>query len=67
MFLMTGINPMALQVEQPFDKIKNKRKNFCFITFEREEAARRVLKAGSTTIAGAGGLQVEGNSSCCAT
>ena len=38
---MTGINPMALQVEQPFDKIKNKRKNFCFITFEREEAAGR--------------------------
>jgi len=26
-------------VEQPFDKVKSERKNFCFITFEKEESA----------------------------
>jgi len=39
-------------VEQPFDKVKNERKNFCFITFEREDAAKKLLKEGSTTING---------------
>jgi len=37
-------------VEQPFDKTKNERKNFCFITFEKEEAAKQLLKLGTTTI-----------------
>jgi len=40
------------QVEQPFDKTKNERKNFCFITFEKEESAKQLLKAGSTTVNG---------------
>jgi len=40
------------QVEQPFDKTKNERKNFCFITFEKEESAKQLLKAGTTTING---------------
>jgi len=40
------------QVEQPFDKTKNERKNFCFITFEKEESAKQLLKAGCTTING---------------
>lgn len=40
------------QVEQPFDKTKNERKNFCFITFEKEDSAKQLLKAGSTTING---------------
>ena len=40
------------QVEQPFDKTKNERKNFCFITFEKEECAKQLLKAGSTNING---------------
>lgn len=39
-------------VEQPFDKTKNERKNFCFITFEKEDAAKRLLKLGTTTING---------------
>jgi len=39
-------------VEQPFDKSKNERKNFCFITFEKEEAAKQLLKIGTTTING---------------
>ena len=30
--------------EMPFDKSKNQRKNFCFITFEREETMKEVLK-----------------------
>jgi len=40
------------QVEQPFDKTKNERKNFCFITFEKEESAKQLLKVGTTTING---------------
>ena len=40
------------QVEQPFDKTKNERKNFCFITFEKEDCAKQLLKAGSTNING---------------
>jgi len=39
-------------VEQPFDKTKNERKNFCFITFEKEEAAKQLLKLGTTTVNG---------------
>lgn len=39
-------------VEQPFDKTKNERKNFCFITFEKEDCAKQLLKAGSTNING---------------
>jgi len=39
-------------VEQPFDKTKNERKNFCFITFEKEDCAKQLLKAGTTIING---------------
>nr|ALS04680.1 RNA-binding protein squid [Pseudodiaptomus poplesia] len=39
-------------VEQPFDKTKNERKNFCFITFDKEESAKQLLKLGTTTING---------------
>jgi len=39
-------------IEQPFDKIKNERKNFCFITFEKEEVAKTLLKEGSVYING---------------
>merc|ERR1719295_818426 len=39
-------------VEQPFDKTKNERKNFCFITFEKEESAKQLLKAGTTIVNG---------------
>ena len=39
-------------MEQPFDKTKNERKNFCFITFEKEDCAKQLLKAGSTVING---------------
>ena len=31
-------------VEQPYDKVKQERKNFCFITFEKEETAKKLLK-----------------------
>lgn len=37
-------------VEQPYDKIKNERKNFCFITFEKEETAKKLLKEGTVYI-----------------
>jgi len=40
------------QVEQPFDKVKNERKNFCFITFDKEETAKKLLKEGSVSING---------------
>lgn len=39
-------------VEQPFDKAKNERKNFCFITFDREDTAKKLLKEGTVSING---------------
>jgi len=33
------------ECEMPFDKTKNQRKNFCFITFEREETMKELLKS----------------------
>merc|ERR1711970_316407 len=39
-------------IEQPFDKAKNERKNFCFITFEKEDVAKRLLKEGTVYING---------------
>jgi len=40
------------QVEQPFDKTKNERKKFCFITFYKEASAKKLVKAGTTTVNG---------------
>jgi len=40
------------QIEQPYDKAANKRKNFCFITFEKEETAKKLLKEGAVSIKG---------------
>lgn len=36
----------------PFDKTKNQRKNFCFITFEREETMKELLKTSKQRIEG---------------
>lgn len=33
------------ECEMPFDKTKNQRKNFCFVTFEREETMKELLKS----------------------
>ena len=33
------------ECEMPFDKTKNARKNFCFVTFEREETMKELLKS----------------------
>lgn len=46
-------------VEQPFDKVKSERKNFCFITFEKEESAKALLKVGSVTINDTEGNPIE--------
>ncbi|XP_023338926.1 RNA-binding protein squid isoform X2 [Eurytemora carolleeae] len=39
----TQFGPVT-ECEMPFDKEKNQRKNFCFVTFEREEVMKVVLK-----------------------
>ena len=39
-----------LEIERPFDKKANVRKNFCFITFEREETMKQLIKKGKETI-----------------
>jgi len=39
-----------LEFEMPFDKIKNQRKGFGFITFEREETMKDLIKKGKETI-----------------
>lgn len=39
-----------LEFEMPFDKTKNQRKGFGFITFEREETMKELIKKGKETI-----------------
>ncbi|XP_001600539.1 RNA-binding protein squid isoform X3 [Nasonia vitripennis] len=41
-----------VDVEMPFDKTKNQRKGFCFITFESEQVANELLKTSKQTISG---------------
>jgi len=42
----------VVSVEHPFDKVKNEKKNFAFVTFEREETAKKLLKEGNVTLKG---------------
>lgn len=39
-----------IDFEIPWDKEKDQRKNFCFVTFEREEAMKEALKQSKQTI-----------------
>jgi len=41
-----------VEVEMPFDKTKNQRKGFCFITFESEQVVAELLKSPKQTING---------------
>lgn len=41
-----------VDVEMPFDKTKNQRKGFCFITFESEQIVNELLKTPKQTING---------------
>jgi len=41
-----------VNLEQPIDKTKNEKKNFCFITFEKEEQAKKLLQDGVVTLDG---------------
>ncbi|XP_014225732.1 RNA-binding protein squid isoform X2 [Trichogramma pretiosum] len=41
-----------IEMEMPFDKTKNQRKNFCFITFESEAVANELLKNSKQSING---------------
>jgi len=41
-----------IEVEMPFDKQKNQRKAFCFITFDSEQVVNELLKTPKQTISG---------------
>ena len=42
-----------VEVIRPVDKMRGDApKNFCFVTFDREDPARKLVKEGSTTIKG---------------
>lgn len=41
-----------VEVEMPFDKQKNQRKGFCFITFDSEQVVNELLKTPKQTISG---------------
>lgn len=41
-----------VDVEMPFDKTKNQRKGFCFITFDSEQVVNELLKTPKQTISG---------------
>ncbi|CAG0916288.1 unnamed protein product [Notodromas monacha] len=40
------------QMEMPFDKVRNQRKGFCFITFENESAMKELLRNPKQTLGG---------------
>ncbi|XP_062540174.1 RNA-binding protein squid-like [Armigeres subalbatus] len=42
----------VVEVEIPFDKSKNQRKNFCFITYESEAVVKDLLKTPKQTLGG---------------
>jgi len=42
----------VIEVEMPFDKQKNQRKGFCFITYEHEEVMKEVLNEPKQSICG---------------
>ncbi|XP_049300555.1 RNA-binding protein squid-like isoform X1 [Anopheles funestus] len=41
-----------VEIEMPFDKQKNQRKGFCFITFDSEQVVNELLKTPKQTISG---------------
>ncbi|CAF1913382.1 unnamed protein product [Rotaria magnacalcarata] len=43
---------LIAQIEAPIDKVKQKRRPFCFILFENEQSAEEVLKQPRHTLAG---------------
>nr|CAD7408910.1 unnamed protein product [Timema poppensis] len=46
-----------VEVEMPFDKLKNMRKGFCFITFESEQVVMELLRSPKQSINGKEPLQ----------
>ena len=42
----------VVSVEHPYDKVKGEKKNFCFVTFEKEETAKKLLKDGTVNFKG---------------
>lgn len=44
--------PQIVEVEMPFDKQKNQRKGFCFITFDSEQVVNELLKTPKQVISG---------------
>lgn len=49
-FIFLDILIQILEVEMPFDKTKNQRKGFCFITFDSEQVVNELLKTPKQTI-----------------
>lgn len=48
----SNFSTQIVEVEMPFDKTKNQRKGFCFITFESEQVVNELLKTPKQTING---------------
>merc|ERR1719225_926193 len=43
----------VVEIQRPVDRMKNSEpKNFCFITFDKEESANALLKMGTVTVGG---------------
>ena len=43
----------VVEIQRPVDRSKNSEpKNFCFVTFDKEEPANMLLKKGTLTVAG---------------
>lgn len=50
--LIHFLSLQVIEIEMPFDKTKNQRKGFCFITFESEQVVNELLKTPKQTIGG---------------
>ena len=49
----------VVELQRPVDRSKNEAKNFCFVTYDKEEPAEMLLKKASVNVAGQGGDSIE--------
>jgi hypothetical protein len=47
-----NLSLQIVEIEQPFDKVKNQRRAFIFITYESEEIVEQVIATPKQTVGG---------------
>jgi squid len=52
LFNFVLLSLQIVEIEQPFDKVKNQRRAFIFITYESEEIVEQVIATPKQTVGG---------------